>query len=207
MVWFELDDSGNLDMKYRSGFVSNSSSMSFCIDTKEWDNVAHLAATMILIREWGDQDTQLVKKLKQALDDGLDPNTSLCFNTSNYETYLANCGSFIAVSTCNNHMGFWNLTGKVEWDDSHLDILGVKLEPGENASEEMGYNLKWISEYYYIETGFVGKVNGKRGIRTYERCKKHFEMLVVITEGERKGQLVCPICERERIYNENVELD
>ena len=72
-------------MKVRSGFVSNSSSSSFIAQLSHFDSTLDIAAEMIPLREWGEQDKELVAKVVEMV--GLvDPQTPIAFSSCNYDT-------------------------------------------------------------------------------------------------------------------------
>lgn len=94
-------------MKCRTNFVSNSSSTSFVVDVQEYNSVIDLAKAMVVCREWGKDDIDLLKKLQRyqynVQFDKEKCNVGVAFRSCNYDTYIQLIGGKYVVGTCNNH--------------------------------------------------------------------------------------------------------
>lgn len=93
-------------MKVRAGFVSNSSSSSFILNSNTYDTVFDAAIEMLNIRtEDGWPECPEIPLIKKAISLGVDQDTAVRFSTCNYETYIfkEERTKEIYVSTCTNH--------------------------------------------------------------------------------------------------------
>lgn len=94
-------------MKTRSGFVSNSSSSSFIIKKDTYKNIFDIAKTMILVRGFDkkeiEEDDKVIEQIKNAEQDGKDPNTPIAFVSINYNTFIVKGDDYYFISTCHNH--------------------------------------------------------------------------------------------------------
>lgn len=98
-------------MKIRKGFVSNSSSSSFIVDSQYHETTFDLAKEMLEIRNEDYQEYEADRKqytpeidnINKAIQDGRDPNQAISFNSCNYRTYIKKIGNYYLVMTSNNH--------------------------------------------------------------------------------------------------------
>lgn len=87
-------------MKIRTDFVTNSSSSSFVVEQcGEIPDVFTLAERMIEFRGF-DNDKILIERIRNC---DFDRDTSVIFNTCNYETFIFKDQNKFLVDTCNNH--------------------------------------------------------------------------------------------------------
>ncbi len=199
-------------MKIRSGFVSNSSSSNFIINGEAYPSVFDLAKAMLQIRtvdseRWTDVETSSINK---AIREGRDPNTAICFSTSNYDTYIKEVLGDFLVTTCNNHpfgdnlIGFTSVPMHInEWLDqrgylhpdsgtwSFLEAIDTwKFHCGE-VFWSPKYDLE-ISKYDYMEAEDL--------VPTTCSDKGHFCHLVVLASTK---EVICPFCySREQEKNQ-----
>lgn len=172
-------------MKIRKGFVSNSSSSSFLIKTDE--SVFDIALKMLEMRncDWADlySEDELYSEINAIKKSKLDENTPVCFNTTNYKTYIIKKGSVAAIATCNNH-SFWSLFDKcnVSFDDlkdakemiefyngnKPVDIGKFKMA---EFLEDMEYELCHKGKFWYPRYNIFRKIGNNR-------CEKHYEKKV-----------------------------
>lgn len=94
-------------MKFRDGFVSNSSSASFVISKECFSTIWDVAIAMIALRHWEcdeeDLDTVFWRKRKG------DECKALTFPTRNFDTFILDNNDEWWISTCNNHTHFFYL--------------------------------------------------------------------------------------------------
>ncbi len=161
-------------MKIRQGFVSNSSSSSFILSTDDYKSVFDVAKKMIPCREWEDSDKKLILKIEEAEIRGVDPNTSICFNSCNYETYIVKYKDFFLVSTCNNHN--WDVSDKsYSFFPEELKELVSSDEEGYALFEELEGIVQNLSSFWYVEYDVGGKPLGyENPEREKFKCKKHY---------------------------------
>ena len=139
-------------MKVRNGFVSNSSSTSFIIDST---NVFNVAKDMldIIKQEWLDWDDNKVTKaktkkqfskyydniakLKSILPEGCD---GIMMPSCNYDTYIVldKDENRCLVATCNNH----------HWDDLHY----TSIDEGEDS---LLHAVVRKSKFFDVRSGLV----------------------------------------------------
>jgi len=161
-------------MKYRSGFVSNSSSSSF---VSYADSAFDIAKQMIPLREWKNDDRLL--EILDAIREEIDCD-SIMFSSCNYDTYIAKMGDKFIIHTCNNH-SFWD-----------VDCLD---EIGEDSKEDVNFDG---IEFFDLERQIYFKTIDYEDKPFDERwCDKHYSHIVEITRGEFTGQHVCPGCINE----------
>ena len=131
-------------MKLNNGFVSNSSSCSFIVNSKVYRSVFDLAQWMVRYREW-DTDNDLILAIERGKKK-VDPNTSIAFRTCNYDTYIRQFGDRIYIQTSHNHD--FNLKGVVEIPQENFtvsdrgtfwypeyDLMGHRYIPRDKAGE------------------------------------------------------------------------
>lgn len=135
-------------MKVRIGFVSNSSSSSFVIPKKEYSSVFDLAKKMIPSRDWQDSDNELIRKIEESEIRGMDKNTSICFQSCNYETYIVLYKDYYLVSTCNNHS--WDIDGTLGFFPKDLKEI-VSSEGESYPFEELEGVVSKLSTFWYPE--------------------------------------------------------
>jgi hypothetical protein len=98
-------------MKYRSDFVTNSSSSSFVVmQSNDVPDVFTLAEYMLDLRntDWDCYDTKQV-----VIPKDVNRNSNVVMRSCNYTTYIKNLGDAFLVDTCNNH----------PWENLPFDIL------------------------------------------------------------------------------------
>jgi len=187
-------------LKVRTSFVSNSSSSSFIVSKNTFDSVFDLAKSMIPSREW-DTDDKLIEDIEEAEIRGMDNNTSICFNSCNYETYIIKHKDYYLVSTCNNHS--WNLYDDcvnhfpeelrdlVDWEDNPQwgTSVGSAMEDLENV-------ISQLSSFWYPEHGVGGTpLSYEDPERNKYNCSEHWVDIIKI-KGLKKP--VCVACYSEK---------
>ena len=165
-------------MKVRNGFVSNSSSSSFIISDKHFSSVKDLAIYMInkKIEEYtyenenvNDEYIEYDKKLILKLDN-IDENSSVCFPSCNYDTYIKKFGDCYLVSTCNNtQWDLYNFTTQLT--ENARNAINETIN---NSSKKIGEELKCIIEepyeFYHIGKDYYDLRHDFLGVETYEYC-------------------------------------
>ena len=147
-------------MKVRQGFVSNSSSSSFIIPEESYKNIFDLAKKMIPVREWSG-DKKLIEKIEKYEKEGMNPNTPICFNSCNYETFIVKLYKYYVISTCNNH----------PWEN-FLD-MGMGYIPSElkkYGDFEDLENIYYNKEFFYVEYDVYATDNSDK----YCYCLDHW---------------------------------
>jgi predicted RNA-binding Zn-ribbon protein involved in translation (DUF1610 family) len=174
-------------MKTRLGFVSNSSSSSFIVKKgEEFKNIQDLAVRMMEIRnqDWlyWDGDSTKEKKERLAADlvklKTLSVDENVCFPTTNYETYIAEEGDYLLVSTCNNH-DFYDFADTYLIHDSILSKLDNEIE-----------NITKHYDFTHVSTGLKGRPVTYENYNDYIICTTCIEELWRLTDGSIK----CPAC-------------
>lgn len=172
-------------MKIRNGFVSNSSSMSFVISTKSYENVFALAKRMIDIMikldsekgydDWIDSLEEIKRRLEERETLGMDPNTSVQIPSCNYDTFIErdNEDHCYRVDTCNNHNYWEGLEGDF--------LLGL------DSDFDCSYDLD-EKTMFNVSYDIMAK-------NTYEYCEKHFISKIKLENGE----IVCKHCNPEKL--------
>jgi hypothetical protein len=165
-------------MKYRQGFVSNSSSSSFVVSRKVYANTFELAKQMIPIREFGN-DEELLSILEEAKRNGKDPDTNLSFRSCNYDTFLIPFEKHIVVLTCNNHpfmenLSFCHFIPK----EVQCNLSTMQGERDFEALEE----LKKYFKFWFVECDMVGYA-------TNDFCSEHGREKIRIDK-----EVICPEC-------------
>jgi len=201
-------------MKIRKGFVSNSSSANFIVDST-FKTVFDLAKEMLRIRDLDRTDMTDAEKRKhltetasinRAIRDGRDPDTPVYFTTCNYDTYIKKVEGYYVVTTCNNHPFVNNLRGIVlcpsevkdwlrnsgyiysDYDDTYP--FDEAIESWDFQANEVFWSPKYdleVSRYDYMEDRRKGNEDAK-GFCT---SKEHFSDMMVLNST---GEIICPIC-------------
>jgi len=191
---------GYLKMKIRTGHVSNSSSSSFILSKNSYESVFDLAKSMIPSREW-DTDTELIESIEEAEIKGMDNNTSICFNSCNYETYIVKHKDYYLVSTCNNHD--WNLYDECinYFPDDLKDLVDWEETPQwgtsmGSAMEDLEEAVSKLSSFWYPEYGVGGTpLSYEDPEREKYKCNDHYEDIIRI-KGRKTP--VCVVCYSEK---------
>lgn len=181
-------------MKNRQGFVSNSSSSSFILDTSEYEDTFDIARQMIEMREW-DQDGATLRKLKE-LAKGLPFDTPLSFYTCNYDTFITRIGPYYFVSTCNNHPFHELFVGSLYAEELMVDDLPEEIQESVKQAEkesgcliQSGYDferyLKFFTPRIFVEWGV------KATLAQEDYCKTHHISRLKLEDG----RVICPPCE------------
>ena len=179
-------------MKTRNGFVSNSSSSSFVIDTKSYPDVFALADAMVCIRDldWASVDGSLMRQsrnLRAIIKQGrqfLDLNMPISFPTTNYDTFIIKHGSYYVVSTCNNHGWHSQLEGI-------LPNIPEEIQSVFQGDNEGFYEIQLLEDFWYPKYGIIGRVymHPQRGGRVY--CEQHHIPHIKVKDN---GVVLCPEC-------------
>jgi len=179
-------------MKFRFGFVSNSSSMSFIVRVSEkFPNVFALAKEMIKLRGWDDDD-KLVQSIMSA---GKNRDTNICFSTCNYDTFIMRDGDHLLVDTCNNH-GLWEEIEKFypEWFHAVRDKNDNVKFSGRDWDPDSGFRFDYLDDIdWWLPHLRIAaqRPKGKDGYGFYERCDDCFTRLWLID-----GEIKCPHCDK-----------
>ena len=180
-------------MKLRNGFVSNSSSSSFILTTEK--SVLEYAIKMVKVRNddsdyW---DNGLLENLEELMQDkDYDPDTSISFNTCNYETYIKRIDDYVYITTCNNH-SFYDTLCDFTAKPSEKILMKIFGE----VPDEIDYGLSELhimGEYFFPELGITAS-HPKRQDRDYvcaEFCEVCWHFVYQI--GDKK---FCPKCHPE----------
>jgi hypothetical protein len=165
-------------MKIRQGFVSNSSSSSFCIRVSEkFPNVFSLAKHMIRCRNWDKRDKYLLRKINE--QKGRDPDSKICFPTCNYDTYIVRHGDMFLVDTCNNH-------------DYGLDEKFYPREEIEGFPWDEDFNFAHNgTEFWFVNYGITAQTIVFDMEDSY--CPTCMTDYV-----QYKSKIICPECKKEK---------
>ena len=176
-------------MKIRNGFVSNSSSSSFCIDGSAYENVFEVALDMIPVRDWGDDDRKLTAKIRKAMGQGgkkskptIDPNTPISFDSCNENTHIFKYEGYYFISTCHNHPFRDSLEGIVEPPQE----LQKEMNMDDCWHEELWGRLFMYGDYWHPEYDIMASPTER-----YESCKKCYSELVIL---QGSSEPTCPAC-------------
>jgi len=134
-------------MKIRSGFVSNSSSSSFILKVgKPFNSALEVAEYMIPKREWKAADAELLTKVRKMMKHSKGQHLAVCFNSCNYDTYIAKMCDYFLISTCHNH----------SWDLPSVECPYLS-EFCEYFGDDFNY-LPHCIEFYHIEYNKRGRI-------------------------------------------------
>jgi hypothetical protein len=175
-------------MKIRQGFVSNSSSSSFCVKRSKYPTAADLAQDMVLCRGW-ENDEELFQKIEDCKD-----KENIAFNTCNFETYIATYDDVYTVQTCNNH-NWWESIDGMCYD--YPEELEEKGRDWGEAHDYCHHNLGKEKDFYWPEYDLMGsKPNiSFPKIMDWKKengCKHYCDLI------ETENGLICKLCESEK---------
>jgi len=195
-------------MKFRDGFVSNSSSSSFIISMEHFSTIKDLATYMIQQQmddsddsddpSWHDkyieQNKLYIERLRK-----LDENQAVSFPSCNYDTYIKKIGDIYLVSTCNNTD--WNLW---KYSTNKLSkITREELEKIQKTYSENDENYRDISyildngDYLLFGNDYYNLYKDIIGVETYEDCPKrdnvNYEHDHYLWNTPKYGK-ICPKC-------------
>jgi hypothetical protein len=182
-------------MKIRNGFVSNSSSSSFCIQCSSYKNVFELAQMMVLLRDW-DNDDELFNKIEEDKT-RIDPNSNISFSTCNYNTFIVKIGEQYVVQTCHNHQFREQLNGindnfpKPDDNKWNLNIL-CKEDEFYEIYDYYENHLQDTGEFWFPEYGVWGMELGICERDNHKCGKKDHNFSDIISTRERK--YICSEC-------------
>lgn len=133
-------------MKYRQGFDSNCSSMSFVVSKEEFATMKDLAEAMInfMAKEdpdfyGGERQSRFLRQLKKA------PETDgLVFASCNYDTYIFDDGYQYFVDTCNNHDGWSFLSDKIVRKEFVIKAEFYDIHKGELEDKTIYGAQEWF---------------------------------------------------------------
>jgi hypothetical protein len=168
--------------KYRTGFVSNSSSSSFIIKVGEpFDTALEVAKHMIPKRE-RDDDAELVAKVED-LERRCYCPSAVTFHTCNYDTFIAKVKDHFLIET--SHHGDWDLSSFT---------VPCPSEYAETYGDDTFYRLPHSMDFYSLEYGVTGRPLDYEDSSKFEdsRCNKCYTEFWWID-----GLVQCPKCNTE----------
>jgi len=180
-------------MKLCLGFISNSSSASFLLNSKDFKDVFEIVQKLLdlIIDELYDEDEEeyrediaYFKTLKRNLTTlekkGLDPNTAIYFLTSTNEHLIIKQPEGYYIATDHNYRGDFDF----EQDEIDYDKL---------------QQLKRDNWYFYPDLGVLArplpddseeKICSKHEQDVYDEIEKIFL---------QNGKIICPLCDKKEI--------
>jgi len=190
-------------MKTRQGFVSNSSSSSFIIDTSqetEYKTVWDVMKSMIMSRaeRYAEYDTRDGKEEREPSGEEiiraieglrLDVDTPMTMNSTNYNTYVFKRDGKICVDTCNN----------ILWD---IDGEGVQygVQYGGGADDGAPESEHDDIDFFYIDYKVYGReasYDERDGVKC--NCKGYFKIAL------QSGKVICPECDEALLESLEVQ--
>ncbi len=167
-------------MKIRSGFVSNSSSMSFILGLDQFTDVFQLATKMlrIALEEDDEERYKLAKKhLKKARAGGIDPNIGVSLPTANCNTYILRKDDGYYIDTNQDYDG---------WDG---------LEPWRSkGGGDDHFGLEKGNAFYFAELDVIGKlVDKKEPDYCHQPGHSSYEEVIRLKDGP----VLCTKCDQE----------
>lgn len=187
-------------MQIRLGFVSNSSSSSFCIGGDAYKDVFELAQMMVLCRDWdevdvrqGLRDSELFEIIEQDRKT-LNPDTPISFNTCNYRTYIRKIDGKYVVQTCHNHDFHTHLDDIGHAYPQSLMDEAAQNGYGEDVLEYCAFHLCDSTDFWHPELRIWGRPD-KYWLRN-NRCKAHKWSDVILNEH---GVPVCAVCAADNV--------
>jgi len=211
-------------MKIRIGFVSNSSSSNFIVDNS-YKTVFDLAKAMITIRDndyddYDDLDSvdrsgflTEIHDINRAIREGRDPDSSITFDTINYETFIKKVEGCYLVTTCNNHSFRHSLEGIISCPSkiySWLHMKGYLTDDNDSYlpfTEEIDSwafqcgEVFWLAKYdlEVYRYDYIGDYKkGNKSAEGYCNNGEHFRDFMILASTR---EIICPVCytdEREK---------
>jgi len=199
-------------LKTREGFVSNSSSSSFILSKDSYASVFDLAKQMIPARNWN-SDQDLISKIEEAEIKGMNPNTSISFDSCNYATYIVKYKDYYLISTCNNHPWRDQIEGYGNFPKELRSVVDIDWDTPMQygSSDELAFEylegvVSKLSSFWYAEYGVGGTpLDYEDPEREKCSCKKHYYDVIKI-KGKKKP--VCVVCyglEKEKEAKEKIK--
>jgi hypothetical protein len=147
-------------MKFRNGFVSNSSSSSFIISKDEYPTIWDLALHMLEIRDldnvekFGENESPLISnEQKRTIARKISKcnlPSAVTFPSCNFDTFIVDVGSTYWVSTCNNHPFYRHLRGQLSEQDVQKEER--ELVPPDYKYDLCTYIEVYLEHYYDFES-------------------------------------------------------
>lgn len=193
-------------MKFRNGFVSNSSSSSFVVSDKHYKDVFDLAVEMIKLRdvdyaeydyedgnnEDGNKEWKRLKDVIISARETMDPNTPITFPTTNYHTFILKHDDNFLVSTCNNHIEFNYMKG-FSHSSKHKDIIeDFDCDTCEDFEDKLS-SMTWFwyphLNVFAKEIPYVGYEFNNMYECTNNKC--YTNSLILLRNNK---EVMCPLC-------------
>lgn len=196
-------------MKIRNGFVSNSSSSSFIIGKKQYTDTFSIAEKMIPMREWENDDDELLNKIKILRENNLNLYTPISFLSCNYDTYIYPTTNYYVIMTCNNHP-FYQIFGDYQHSTYDKNIPSEIKKEFENKHNNSINYLEDLDCCYYgkeflsLENGIYFTVPNDDDVpeqHRYKLCKTHYRYPVKI---KNEKELCCLDCYIEKNPEKNI---